>query len=191
MFSVTQIADMFRRVHHVEDRDLHHVPTRRNFKARGRALLMSHDGKESSRMRRRVGIDKEGAGLDQYEHLTGRRLSERNSRDLMVGISLSNGSIIRICGRVDGLVSTGDRIVEHKYRPNGLQNKVFLSEKVQCHLYMRMYEKNMVDLIETFGNHAKIHNIRFDPLLWKVIEQKLETITRCPSPLPTVSRDGR
>ena len=102
--------------------------------------------------------------LDEYERVMNCKVTHRNN----VNISCMK---LQIRGRVDGIV--GDKIVEHKYRCNGLLGHVPFHEVVQCHLYMHMLKKGSCDLVECNRNAMIIHHLKFDDFVWDKIIHRI------------------
>lgn len=115
-----------------------------------------------------MGMRKETAGIDAYIAKTGYAVEQRNDQTLTVGIDI-RGVEVLFRGRPDGVCVDLGAIVEHKYRPCGLIGRVPFHERVQCHVYMKMFGLRLAHLVETFNMHIQVHEVVFDEHVWSRI----------------------
>lgn len=150
--------------------------TRRRPGGSSRALLLTQSSKTASRLRAQLGMRKEEEGINAYIAKTGRSVECRNEETMTTRIWV-DGQEVLVRGRPDGICSEIGAIIEHKYRPCGLLGHVPFHEKVQCHLYMKMFGLRTAHLVETFNMHIQIHEVMFDDSVWdricEVLVQKL------------------
>lgn len=131
-----------------------------------------------SRARCCAGIQKEAAGLSWYQGTTGRPLERPET---LVRVLSVGGVKISVSGRPDGV--DGDTIVEHKYRVKGLLGFVPAHERAQCYLYMVLFGKPRACLVETFGQHARMHVFAFDQSAWDDMAARMGEHVRAASDL--------
>lgn len=143
-----------------------------------RALLLTQEGSLASRLRAQMGNRKERQGIDAYELKTGRKVIDRNEKTHRVMMHVSPSVHVNMRGRPDGICPEIKAIIEHKYRPRGLLGYVPDYERVQCHLYMKMFGLKMANLVETFNTHVQIHEVPFDDNVWAKICEALVRHTR-------------
>ena len=115
-----------------------------------------------------TGVRKERVGIDRYSQRTGRVVTQRNEKNLLVPLQLED-RLVELTGRPDGLCEAEGIVVEHKYRVHGLLPYVPFHEIVQCHLYMHMTQTTRAHLVQSFGNHFRVHEIPFSAATWRRI----------------------
>ena len=172
--SVTSVAALFRAVGAGAISEERRRGSKETHRARaGRAIALSQSACPGSVMKR-VGVRRESAGVERYAKEYGVCVQHRNSttKTLTIGDA-------RVVGRPDGIVQDQRIVVEHKYRVRKLLDYVPLHERVQCHLYMRMFDLRRAHLIETFGDSMKVHEVRFDQALWQRVEDAIIRSTAC------------
>lgn len=144
------------------------------------ALALTQSTRATRRLRTRLGMQKEEQGLNAYTAFTGREVHQKNDTTRTVTVNLGEGRVVQMCGRPDGICHEIGAIVEHKYRPCGLIGRALFADKIQCHLYMKMFDLRLAHLVETFNMHIQVHEIDFDDLIWETIRRALVRETnRC------------
>ena len=113
-------------------------------------------------LRMKNGLNAENANLNRFQEIFKKKI---RFREYETSIKLNN---IVILGRIDA-ITTDDQIIELKNRVDKLKG-VFLHERVQCHLYMKMLDMKSCLLFESYQNEHKGHDIQFDDALWTRIE---------------------
>ena len=76
---------------------------------------------------------------------------------------------IEIKGRTDGYCSQSECLVETKHRKNRLFGKVPLYERIQCEIYMRMFECSRCYHTETWNTQSNEKLLHLDDKLWDKI----------------------
>ena len=171
--TVTQIASLFHDFSSNEystgnNNVMSQTPLNKQFKKRSKALILASNKPESLTLQKQLGIKNENTMIDSYEHEIGKKIDQRNDKLLSLSFNVQGKDII-VYGRIDGFISDGCIVVEHKRRMKGLLNKVPYHECVQCHFYMKMMNSNISHLVETFGVHRNVHIIKFDESIWNDI----------------------
>ena len=134
-----------------------------------RALMLTQSNGAASRLRAQLGMRKETQGIDAYVAKTGNVVHHRNDETVAVKMRIRGDVEVTVRGRPDGICTSIGAIVEHKYRPCGLLERVPFYEQVQCHLYMKMFGLKLAHLVETFNMHMRVHEIEFDANTWERI----------------------
>ena len=168
--NVTEISNKFAEFKKLQpEPDINKTSIERNHKGgrefrkkRSIAFLMalSDPNPLQQKIRCSLGINAEDENINKYEKRFNTKVIQRNEQLLYVDI---NG--MKVTGRIDGK-TTENKLIEHKRRTNGFLPRIPLHERVQCHLYMHMINTEVTHLIETFGNHMRVHVIHFDDCLW-------------------------
>lgn len=142
-------------------------------RGRGRALLLSQSAVDSSALRRDLGQTRERVGLDEYRETEGCSRLLVDLTTTSKPVRLTTGDEVTIVGRPDAIDADLDAIVEHKHRAHRFLNYVPLHERVQCLLYMRMFNKCRARLVERFGNRIRVHEVEDDPALWERVSMAI------------------
>lgn len=132
------------------------------------ATISNHNTSKRHDIQKKMGIDDESRMLDKYELMFGRTIKRRNDETLKLNLRVNDRTFC-VTGRIDGFIEDESIVVEHKRRTRGLMSHVPYHECVQCHLYMKMTNSKLTHLIETFGEHMKVHELKFDDKVWKYI----------------------
>ena len=90
-------------------------------------------------------------------------------------INLDDNYELKITGRIDGYCPNDDCIIETKHRKNRLFRNVPEYEKVQCELYMRMFNVSKVYHTETFKGESNETELIKDEPFWNNILMCLKT----------------
>jgi hypothetical protein len=130
-------------------------------------------------VQRHLGMRQERDGLTMYEHSTGRRVLQRNARTL----TLALGGGLVLVGRVDGVRDDGV-VVEHKRRVRGLVGYVPQHERMQCVAYMHMLGADRAHLVETFGEHMRVHEVAYDAAVWREMLERVEQLVSADGIVP-------
>ena len=162
MYTVTEIVALFHQFSKTNDvcQKRPYLPRRRRGSS---ALLLTQITPEAAQVRTRLGRKYETKGIDAYVENFAIDVSKRNEETIMRTMALHDFKI-NVRGRPDGI--TKDLVVEHKYRVHGLLGYVPFHERVQCHLYMRMFDLSKAHLVETFRDKTIVHEINFDLAVW-------------------------
>jgi hypothetical protein len=179
--SVTHIAEMFRN----NDQTFNFkIPPKENtqnillqperFKRNGLAAsLASSNTQKRVNAQKRLGLKQENVMLNVYEKMKKCTVEDRNSITVKHTFEGVNDHKISVVGRMDGINVTDKIIVEHKTRMRGFLSYVPKHEVIQCHLYMKMAGFERCDLVESFGEHIKIHTIEFNQDIWHEIVTRI------------------
>ena len=124
---------------------------------------------------KKAGIVCEDNDLNRLSKKENMKIQERNSVMHHVLINLDDNNELKITGRIDGYCPERDCIVETKHRRNRLFKKVPEYEKVQCELYMRMFNVSKVYHTETFGEESNETLLEKDDVFWNKILILLNT----------------
>lgn len=146
----------------------------------GRALSLAttktnEKNDKLEKLQKKIGIDDEEKMLDAYEKSSGKKITCRNDQLYTITINYNN-QLFKIYGKIDGMITEDNIIVEHKRRIRGFLQKIPVHEIIQCHLYMKLTGCKCTHLLETFGNHKKITIISFDEEMYEYILRKLTSI---------------
>lgn len=132
-----------------------------------------------------MGVKREDLMLNMYEKKYNVCVTDRNTETRCVRVDI-DGTPVELKGRVDGIDREHGIIIEHKSRVRGLLGFVLKHERIQCHLYMKMFGFDKCHLVESFGDTMNVHLISFDKDTWNEIETYLKK-NLVPSRLQTVS----
>ena len=103
---------------------------------------------------KKAGVVWENNDLNRVEKKHDIKIEQRNSVMHHIIVRLNGDYELKITGRIDGYCPDDDCIIETKHRKNRLFKKVPEYEKVQCELYMRMFNVSKVYHTETFGEES-------------------------------------
>ena len=112
--------------------------------------------------------------LDRLEKKENIKITQRNSQFGNLVINISDVYKIIISGRTDGYNEEEQYIIETKHRKNRLFGKVPVYERVQCEIYMRMFECSKCYHTETFREESNETLLEMDDKLWKQILDGLQ-----------------
>jgi len=159
---------------------LHNVSNNKCMVKNGRALSLAttktnEKNDKLEKLQKKIGIDDEEKMLDAYEKSLDKKITCRNDQLYTITVNYNN-QLFKIYGKIDGMITEDNIIVEHKRRIRGFLQKIPVHEIIQCHLYMKMTGCKCTHLLETFGNHQKITIINFDEEMYQYILRKLTSI---------------
>lgn len=121
----------------------------------------------------RKGVNNEKKDLDRLQKKENIIIGERNSKLGSLVINISNKYEIKITGRTDGYCESKNCIIETKHRKNKLFGRVPTYEKVQCEVYMRMFNCDKCYHTETFSDESNETLLEKDDNFWKEITRNL------------------
>ena len=127
-----------------------------------------------SEINMRKGVLNEKKDLDRLEKKENIKITQRNSQFGNLVINISDVYKIIISGRTDGYNEEEQCIIETKHRKNRLFGKVPVYERVQCEIYMRMFECSKCYHTETFREESNETLLEMDDKLWKQILDGLQ-----------------
>jgi len=78
-----------------------------------------------------------------------------------------------ISGYIDGVERNQNRVIEIKNRQHRFFNQVPLYEQVQCQAYLFLTELEVCEHTESYRGELKSTTLRFEPVFWNHIVQKL------------------
>ena len=123
---------------------------------------------------KKAGVVWENKDLDRVEQKKGIKIEQRNSVMNHIIINLDKDTELKITGRIDGYCPQEDCIIETKHRKNRLFRKVPEYERVQCELYMRMFNVSKVYHTETFREESVETLLEKDDAFWNRILKLLK-----------------
>lgn len=121
----------------------------------------------------RKGVLNEYSDLDRLEKKNDIKIINRNSQIGTIFLNFNNIYEIRITGKIDGYCNETKCIIETKHRRNRLFGKVPEYEKIQCEVYMRIFNCDKCYHTETYMDKSREQLLKKDDLLWKKITQGL------------------
>lgn len=159
--SITQLQQqILNKLDHINSRDIDQVKSIIN-----------------QRINMQIGVKMEQKNLNLMEKNTNYSIDNRNLYIKYKSIDTgSNGYIIRIGGRLDGITrqSNGETvIVESKNRSRPLKNNLTTYDVVQMHIYMWLYDIKTCILNENYKDHHKETTIKFNENTFNSIKQSL------------------
>lgn len=81
-----------------------------------------------------------------------------------------------LSGYIDGVERNQNRVIEIKNRQHRFFNHVPLYEQVQCQAYLFLTELEVCEHTESFRSELKTTTLRFEPLFWNHIVQRLNRV---------------
>ena len=143
-------------------------------------LLGSVENKEllkslQSDINMRKGVLNEAKDLNRLEGKKKMTIINRNSKLGSLVLTIENTYEIKITGRTDGYCVESKCLIETKHRKNRLFGKVPLYERLQCEVYMRMFECSQCYHTETWQEQSNEKLLKLDDELWDKITTRLET----------------
>ena len=138
------------------------------FSSKGRALRLSQSNVDTSSIRCRLGEKNEKMGISMYLADKGDIVLDFPKENSTARIMLGSTELI-ISGRPDAIDTRNKTVVEIKSRARRLLGYVPKHERVQCFLYMKMFDFDLAHLVEIFGTQMNVHAIRFKQSEWEAI----------------------
>ena len=127
----------------------------------------------NSEIRMRKGVLNETKDLDRLQKKENIQIIERNSILGSLIIIISKKYEIKITGRADGYNAERKCLIESKHRKNRLFGHVPEYERVQCEVYMRMFDCDKCYHTETYMENSNETLLEKDDILWKKITRSL------------------
>lgn len=134
---------------------------------RGNALRLSQSALNPMRVRCQLGERREHEGIAMYQKSRPGPVSLTIPTVVSIcNIELERGILITVHGRPDAIDVQNCVVVEIKARAHRLLNYVPMHERVQCMLYMKMFNLKNAHLVEIFGTQMRVHDLVFDSVEW-------------------------
>lgn len=125
----------------------------------------------ASDIHKQRGLRNEDGILNQYETKTSTQVSQRNTHMMR-----KKYGGFAICGRIDGYVSSLNRIVDSKER-TVYWDAVPVYDEIQLRVYMDLMDCPESELVERFPNGTTRNTIfKRDPEQWDIIQSGLQKV---------------
>jgi hypothetical protein len=119
------------------------------------------------------GTKYEKKGIDQYQHKTKKKITNRNEEMIEKVVKRLPEYTIMLRSKIDGIDRANNCLIEHKNRVYELFDEIPVHEQVQLEIYMRVTGLSKCKLVQTHFN--EVSEIDFVPTTqgWKEIKTKL------------------
>ena len=119
------------------------------------------------------GTKYEKKGIDQYQHKTKKKITNRNEEMIEKVVKRLPEYTIMLRSKIDGVDRANDCLIEHKNRVYELYNEIPDHEQVQLEIYMRVTGLSKCKLVQT--HFDEVSEIDFVPTTqgWKEIKTEL------------------
>lgn len=124
-----------------------------------------------SNINKKDGIKNEKTAISIFEEQTSFKVKENNSKCYYTYLVDEYGDkLLTICGKIDGLYDN-EKLIEFKNRQRFFFIPIY--DLIQCHLYMKMLNKDRITLVQKLKDEIKIDEIALENDLIKEMEKEL------------------
>lgn len=124
----------------------------------------------NSRINIKRGTAYEKKGVDNYEKVTGYKITDRNSEMIEKIIKRLPEYTIILRSKIDGVDRKNNCLIEHKNRVSKIYDEISDNEKVQLEIYMRVTGLKNCKLVQTHFDEVSEIEFKHSLAGWKKIK---------------------
>ena len=148
------------------------------FRNKEEAFQTLMERQKGTKTRKRTFTEIQKDGIRAEQNLVAQGLLKENNTIVKKTLRLTNGIVLLLYGKVDGINAVGEPIeVKHRTIQCTI-NEMFEHEKIQLYIYMFILGKQYGTFMETNGHSTDIYTqiIEWDQEAWRSITEELQSM---------------